>query len=78
MIMPPNLAPRGLQREFAARYVGISPTTFDKMVEDGRMPKPKMIDSRRVWDLRALDMAFDRLPDVNGEVTANEWDVVLS
>ena len=32
---------RGLQREMAARYVGISATKFDEMVDDGRMPKPK-------------------------------------
>jgi hypothetical protein len=31
------------------------------MVKDGRMPRPISIDSRRVWDLRALDAAFDNL-----------------
>jgi predicted DNA-binding transcriptional regulator AlpA len=76
--MPPNLPPRGIRRECAARYVGISPSKFDEMVGDGRMPKPKMIDAARVWDVRALDIAFDRLPDVAGGDAPNEWDVVLS
>lgn len=31
---------RGLRREEAARYVGISPTKFDELVTDGRMPEP--------------------------------------
>jgi predicted DNA-binding transcriptional regulator AlpA len=34
----------------AAQYVGISVGTFDKLVTDGRMPPPKRIDSRKVWE----------------------------
>jgi hypothetical protein len=30
---------RGLRREQAARYIGIGPTKFDQLVDDGRMPK---------------------------------------
>jgi predicted DNA-binding transcriptional regulator AlpA len=66
-----QIEPRGLQREVAARYVGISPTKFDQMVLDGRMPHPKRIDGRKVWDRHALDEAFDELPTEAGE---NEWD----
>lgn len=44
-------------------YVGIGATKFDALVGDGRMPRPKKIDGRKVWDIRALDMAFDRLSD---------------
>ena len=61
--LPPSLAPRGLCREAAARYVGVSPGKFDDKVIDGRMPGPKRIDSRKVWDIRKLDVAFDGLPD---------------
>src|SRR5215475_14227879 len=43
-------APRGLSREEAARYVGVGTTKFDELVKDGRMPKPKRIDGRVVWD----------------------------
>ncbi len=65
--------PRGLQREFAAGYVGISATKFDELVRDGRMPAPKRIDARKVWDRAALDRAFDALPD-EGVAEANPWD----
>ncbi len=58
-----KLQARGLSRVLAALYVGISPTKFDEMVGDGRMPKPKRIDARRVWDRRRLDEAFEALPD---------------
>ena len=62
---------RGLSREEAAVYVGVSSTKFDEMVAGGLMPKPKEIGARRVWDLRALDSAFDALPDAGD---ANPWD----
>jgi predicted DNA-binding transcriptional regulator AlpA len=43
-------------------YCGISVTLFDRMVKDGRMPGPRRIDGRKVWDIRSIDVAFDRLP----------------
>ena len=57
---------RGLSRAEAAMYVGIGTTKFDELVDDGRMPKPKKVDGRKVWDLRKLDIAFDSLPDEDG------------
>ncbi|MER9017712.1 hypothetical protein [Mesorhizobium sp. M0898] len=55
--------PRGLSRDEAARYVGVGSTLFEEMVADGRMPRPKHINSRAVWDRVALDIAFTSLPD---------------
>ena len=55
--------PRGLSRDEAARYVGVGTTKFDEMVEDGRMPKPKRLDGRTIWDRVALDIAFTDLPE---------------
>lgn len=55
--------PRGLNREEAARYIGVGVTKFDEMVADRRMPKPKRIDGRVVFDRLRLDMAFSDLPD---------------
>ncbi len=63
--------PRGLKREYAARYVGVGPTKFDEMVKDGRMPAPKRVDGRTIWDRFGLDLAFDDLPT---EIEANPWD----
>jgi predicted DNA-binding transcriptional regulator AlpA len=60
--LPPTLAPRLIGRDAAAAYLSVSPGKFDQMVSDGRMPKPKMIDARRAWDVRALDAAVDELP----------------
>ncbi len=69
--LPPGMLPRGLCREAAARYVGVSPTKFDEMVKDGRMPGPKKIDSRSIWDRSEVDAAFDELPQ---EAEINPWD----
>jgi predicted DNA-binding transcriptional regulator AlpA len=69
--LPPTLAPRLISREAAAAYVSVSPTTFDVMVEDGRMPRPRLLGGRRkAWDVRALDTAVDNLP-VDGEDNAD-------
>lgn len=68
-----TLPRRGLRRAEAALYVGVSPTKFDELVRDGRMPKPKHIDGCVVWDVRRLDLAFDAL-DGDGDDGPNEWD----
>jgi excisionase family DNA binding protein len=65
-VLPRNLPPRGLSRVEAAAYVGISPTKFDELVKDGRMPAPKRINGRVVWDRLKLDAAFEALPDDGG------------
>lgn len=68
-----SLWPRGLNREEAAAYVGVGTTLFDAMVKDGRMPQPKEINSRKVWDRYRLDVAFENLPD---KETANPFDQI--
>jgi excisionase family DNA binding protein len=66
---------RGLSRDEAAMYIGISPSKFDELVEDGRMPGPRRIDGRKVWDMRELDLRFDDLPHENsGATRGNSWD----
>lgn len=52
---------RGLSRQEAARYVGISVSKFDELMREGQMPQPFRIGSRVIWDLRKLDIAFDVL-----------------
>ena len=71
--LPPSLAPRGLSRVQAAEYVGVGSTKFDEMVADGRMPKPKRIDGRTVWDRVKLDEDFAGLAD-GTESARNDWD----
>jgi hypothetical protein len=53
---------RGLSRDEASMYIGVSPGKFDQMLADGRMPVPRRIDGRKVWDIRDLDLAFEALP----------------
>jgi hypothetical protein len=65
---------RGLSRDEAAMYIGVSAGKFDELVSDGRMPEPLKIDGRRIWDIRSLDLAFDALPRENP--TPNTWDGV--
>jgi excisionase family DNA binding protein len=65
---------RGLSRDEAAMYVGISANKFDELVRDGRMPAPKRIDGRKVWDIRDLDVAFDALPGENPHSHGSSWD----
>lgn len=69
--LPLSLPPLGLGREVAAQMLGISAVKFDELVKDGRMPKPKRIDARRVWDRREIELAFSALP---AEAGPNEWD----
>ena len=67
--------PRGLSRVQAAFYIGIGVTLFDEMIVDGRMPGPKQINRRKVWDRHILDNYFDQLPDsICDEI--NPWDEV--
>jgi predicted DNA-binding transcriptional regulator AlpA len=65
---------RGLSRDEAAMYVGISASKFDELVRDRRMPTPKRIDGRKVWDIRDLDVAFDALPGENPQSQGSSWD----
>lgn len=67
------IEPRGLSRTDSAAYVGVSATLFDDMVQKGRMPLPKQINRRLVWDRRKLDEAFELLPDKDD---ANPWNEV--
>ncbi|MDB5578752.1 MAG: hypothetical protein JWR80_3928 [Bradyrhizobium sp.] len=55
--------PRGLNREEAARYIGLGATTFDRLVADGRMPKPFRVGKRVIWDRLKLDAAFSDLDE---------------
>lgn len=70
-ILPSSLPPRGLSREQAAEYVGVSSSLFDVMVGDGSMPGPKRYHARTIWDRTGLDEAFSALP---GDGDKNPWD----
>jgi hypothetical protein len=72
--------PRGLRREDAARYLGISPSKFDELVKDHRICGPKLVDGCVVWDRHRLDEAFDAFPDRDKapDQNPNRWKVVAA
>lgn len=72
--LPRSLPPIGLSRETAAAFIDVSPSKFDEMVKDGRMPKPKHIDSRRVWSRTAVEKKFAALPGDEDDQD-DEWAV---
>jgi hypothetical protein len=67
---------RGLSRVEAAMYLGISPSKFDEMRKDGRIGPAKVIDGRKVFDVRTLDENFDALPDENHD-EAEDWTAAV-
>lgn len=70
--LPPER--RGHSRGEAAENIGVGVSKFDTMVGDGRMPKPKRIDGRRVWERREVDRAFDLL-ESGSAVEDNPWEL---
>jgi hypothetical protein len=64
---------RGLSRIEAAMYIGISPSKFDELRKDGRVGPARLIDGRKVWDVRDLDLAFEALPTESSET--EDWTV---
>jgi len=64
----------GLDRLQAAAAIGVSATTFDAMVRRNEMPQPRVINTRRVWDVDELRNAFKCLPR-EGEPAggSNSW-----
>ena len=70
-ILPLSCPPCGLSRVQSAVFICVGTTLFDEMVMDGRMPKPKKINGKTIWDRLALQEAFIALPSGDD---ANPWD----
>lgn len=69
-----NLQPRGLRREKAAAYLGISPAHFDTQRRAGTIPEPKHLFGVMLWDRRTLDALFDGA-DIGAETdNSSDWD----
>src|SRR4051812_8823333 len=52
------IQPRGLTRQDAAAYCGLTPEGFDDWVRRGIAPGP--IAGTQRWDRKAIDLALDR------------------
>jgi hypothetical protein len=55
-------------------YIGVSPSLFDQLVEEGTMPQSFKIRSCTLWDIRDLDEAFDALKTERDDTAENETD----
>lgn len=70
---------RGLDENEAGVYLSLSPS-FRRLVEMKLMPRPRVVGSRRIWDVEELDLAFKALPREGGEDEAifvarkDSWD----
>lgn len=53
---------RALGEAEAALYIGLGASKFNELVKQGRMPRPRVLDGRRLWDIDDLDAAFKSLP----------------
>jgi hypothetical protein len=65
--IPYGAWPRGLSAEEAAAYVGVSRNKFLAEVEEGLWPKPETRGSRKIWDRRRMDEAWDRRGETEGD-----------
>jgi len=67
----------GLGEVEAAAAIGISATKFRALVEEKRMPSPRRLDGRKIWDVDELRAAFKALPHLYEDEKADSWaDVV--
>lgn len=57
-----SIEPRGLSLLQSANYVGVGPSLFVALMRIGKMPEPKLVGPRKIWDRHELDAAFEELP----------------
>lgn len=55
----PRPEPRGLRREEAAAYCGVSASHWDKVVAAGQAPFPKDLLGVEIWSRSRLDRWLD-------------------
>jgi predicted DNA-binding transcriptional regulator AlpA len=63
---------RGLDEREAALYLSLSPSFFRRLVVTRSIPKPRVIGSRRIWDIDELDRWFMDLPRQNDNPAADD------
>lgn len=65
-ILPASLPPFGVSRVKAAALIDISESHFDKLVMLGKMPQPRLVQGRLIWDVMEVAEAFRALPHREG------------
>jgi hypothetical protein len=67
----------GLGEPEAAAAIGISVSKFRTLVRDNRMPRPRRVDGRAVWDVDELRIAFKSLPHAGDGDETDTWAEVV-
>jgi predicted DNA-binding transcriptional regulator AlpA len=70
---------RWLNRIEAAIYTTLSPSKFDELVRTSRLPSPRRIDGRLIWDVLELDLSIEAYPrdDRREKAASDEWQVAV-
>src|SRR3954452_4689661 len=66
------LSPRLLNRQQAAAYCNLSPTTFSSWVRSGKLPPPLPGTTR--WDLKAINIALDAMSGLQPQQETSALD----
>jgi len=76
--LPLSLPPRLVSRKVAAAYLSISEALFNKMVQAGKMPRPKRLtEGRLAWDVREIDWVIDQMAlDSDASCADQTWSDV--
>jgi hypothetical protein len=63
----------GLGEIDAAAAIGISASKFRSLVAEKRMPSPRRLDGRNIWDVDELRAAFKALPHEYEAENPDSW-----
>lgn len=71
--------PAAMRRELAAAYVGLSPSSFDRAVKEGVLPKPVIVyGSTKVWLQNELLQCLEQKQQPENEGWGNVGQVKIS
>lgn len=68
-----------LSRAELAISIGVSPNTLDKMIEEGKLPGPRIWHTRKFWMIAEVLAAIAEWPEAQGggkkapEEDADDW-----
>jgi predicted DNA-binding transcriptional regulator AlpA len=72
-IMPLLPVVFGLGELEAAAAIGISASKFRALISEKRMPSPRRLDGRKIWDVDELRAAFKALPRDKETEEPDSW-----
>ena|SRR5580765_4848015 len=69
--------PRALRAERAAAYLSMSTSQFLKLVDEGKLPKPKRLGGIVFWDRVKLDEFVEYFEGDDGAESGNPFEKVM-